>query len=410
MVPVLGLVLSFLLVVILLWKRVDLGLSLLLGAFIVGLTSSLDFLENLKALLPTLFKGILDPLTIELLLLVTFVTILAHLLDKLGFLEQMISSLEKVLHNLSLTIALIPSIIGALILPGGAVLSAPIIKPIGENLKLSGGEMASINIYYRHLWYFAFPYMPGLIIASSLADIHLKNLVLMQLPIVFFMLLGGFLFLLPKKGEVVEESGSGSWKELVLSLLPLLVVLFLPFLTPLSFLWALLAGILLTLLLNPRDFQLIMLWEGINFNLLFGVFGIMAFKAFVNETQGVNEIIHYMMVQGISPLFMAILFPFLIGILTGNHMGAITISYPFLLPFFAGDPHYLVWHLVLFSSSFFGYLISPFHLCFVLTAGYFGTTLVGIYRSILPPLLFSLLGIVLLSLLYLYWPGLLNLF
>lgn len=403
MLPVLGLFLSFILVVALLWRKLDLGLSLFIGAFFVGLTSSPNMGENANRLLSTLKAGIFDPLTLEILLLVALVTILAHLLDQLGYLKRLLSSLEKLLHNLSLTIAVIPSLIGALILPGGAILSAPIIKPIGEKLGMGGGEMATINIFYRHLWYFSFPYMPSLIVASSLAGIDLKKMVLMQLPIVLTLLLGGYLFLLPKKRGEAKESHPGAFKELLLPMAPLLVVILLPFITPIPFLGALLIGILLTIFMNHGEFRLQMVWRGINFSLLFGVLGIMVFKSFINETQGVHKIIDYMVIHGISPLLMAVFFPFLIGLLTGNHMGAITISYPFLLPFFAGDPGYVLWNMVLFVSSFFGYFISPFHLCFVLTAGYFHTTLKEIYSAIFPALLFSLAGIILLFFFYLHW-------
>lgn len=402
MLPVVGLFIAFIIVVILLWRHMDLGLSLLIGAFLVGMTSSPHLVDNLRGLLPTLRQGIFDPLTVELLFLVALVTILAHLLDRLGFLKRLLISLEKVLHNLSLTIAFIPSLIGALILPGGAILSAPIIKPIGEKLEMGGGEMATINIFYRHLWYFSFPYMPSLIVAASLGGIDLKRIVLMQLPIVFIMLLGGYLFLLPKKRGEDKERSVGALKELLIPLLPLIVVILLPFSTPVPFLGALLIGIFLTILMNYRDFKPEMLMKGINLSLLFGVLGIMIFKSFINETQGVNQIIDYMVLHGISPLLMVIIFPFLIGLLTGNHMGAITISYPFLLPFFQGESGYIVWNMVLFISSFFGYFISPFHLCFVLTAGFFNTTLKEIYRTIFPTLLFSLLGIALLLSFYLY--------
>lgn len=408
MLPVVGIFLSFFLVVLMLFRRLNLGISLLTGSLVVGLTSTHHFQENVLALLPTFLAGLSDPLTLEMLLLVALVTVLAHLLDVLGFLKKMIASLEKVLHRLSLTLVFIPSLIGALVLPGGAILSAPIIKPLGERLELTGGELAATNIYYRHLWSFSFPYMPGVLVASSLAGIPIQTMVLMHLPIVFLMLFGGYFFLLRGvEGEVNSSRGFGAFKDLFICLLPLLLVIFLPFLTPLSFLWALLAGILLVILMKGKVFRLSMLWKGLNFQLLFSVLAIFIFKSFIQETQGLDDILFLMMEHGIPPLFLAVFFPFLLGMITGNHMGSISIAYPFLLPLFLGHPDYLVWHMVLFSSSFFGYLISPFHLCLILTASFFQIHLLEIYRKILPVVLFSILGIVLLALLYQAWPGLL---
>ncbi|MGM0419692.1 MAG: DUF401 family protein [Bacillota bacterium] len=68
-----------------------------------------------------------------------------------------------------LIITAIPSVIGVLPMPGGAVFSAPIIEPIGKEISMSRERLTSLNIYYRHLWYFVSPYMPSLMIASSLS-------------------------------------------------------------------------------------------------------------------------------------------------------------------------------------------------------------------------------------------------
>ncbi len=403
MYSVAGLFIAFFMVVFLLYKKFNMGLSLIFGSLLVGLTSAPNLGESLSLILPTLLEGLTAPMTLELLMIIGLVTIMAYIMDKNGLLEGLLTSLSRVLPYLSLNMIAIPSIIGALFIPGGAMISAPVIKPIGEQMGMNETRMTSVNIFFRHLWYFIFPYQPTLLLASSMTGLGLFTIAFYQLPVVVLMLVTGYLFFFKGAGKITREEDYNRLQELknlFICLLPLLVAILIPILFDVSFIIALFLGLLITILLRSGEFKWLMLWRGLDLQLLFALLGIMIFKSFIDQTPAVDEIAGALLSWGFSPLLLALILSFLIGLLTGNHISALAICYPLLLPFFNEGDNMMMVNLLLFSFSFFGYLISPFHLCIILTVEYYRTSLLKVYRDLALPIGITLLGVLLFSLYY----------
>jgi len=86
--------------------------------------------------------------------------------------------------------------------------------------------------------------------------------------------------------------------------------------------------------------------------------------------------------QGIplAPIFC--LLPFLAGLLTGHTVGFVGSTFPLLISL--GDPALLSLVSLAFASGFIGVLLSPVHLCLILTKEYFKADLSGIYRKTIP--------------------------
>jgi hypothetical protein len=82
---------------------------------------------------------------------------------------------------------------------------------------------------------------------------------------------------------------------------------------------------------------------------------------------------------------MAILVPFLVGVVTGMSIAPIAIGFPVLIPLFQNDPRFLDYMVLAFASGISGDLLSPFHLCLILTKDYFRADLKGVYRFIWIP-------------------------
>jgi len=62
------------------------------------------------------------------------------------------------------------------------------------------------------------------------------------------------------------------------------------------------------------------------------------------------------------------------------------IALPLLVPYIASDPGINGGALILaYTSGMVGLLLSPMHLCLILSAEYFKANLVKVYRYILPP-------------------------
>lgn len=407
MVPLIGVIISFFTVVVLLSMKKSLGAAMFLGSLIVGLSSTNNLSENIGGLIPTLIAGIIDPIAIELIILVSLVAIFGFLMKELKLLNDLIDVARYYLSSIFFIITAIPSMIGVLPMPGGAVFSAPIIEPIGDQLKMSRARITSLNIYYRHLWYFIFPYMPSMIIASSLSDINVMTIALMHIPIVGIMIVIGWLYYNNDKKKVIQKNinendkiGEVKLMDAIKVLLPFIIVLIPPLILDMSFVYALLVAIIYIILLKRDLFKWQYLLDGMNLQLTVGVAGIMVFKAFIEGSEGVMILTEILINFGIPLFLLALVIPFIAGLLTGNHTGAIGISYPILLTLFTDSSMYLLWHMIIFSSSYFGYVLSPFHLCNLMTVKYFNISLDKYYREIAVPFAGTAAGIFLLSVIY----------
>ena len=95
---------------------------------------------------------------------------------------DMIEELKKTLPRKAL-VALIPAIFGTLPMPGGALISAPIIDNEAEELGLTPEKKTFVNLWFRHLSLFVIPLSSSLILASKFANVSIYNLILFQVPI-----------------------------------------------------------------------------------------------------------------------------------------------------------------------------------------------------------------------------------
>ncbi|MGM0420742.1 MAG: DUF401 family protein [Bacillota bacterium] len=414
MISIIGVLLAFFLVVYLLSQKKLLAVAMSAGSIVVGLTKDYNIIKNLGDFFPTMYQGIIDPVAIELIILVALVSVFAYLMKETGLLDELIFVIKYYISNLYITMSIIPSIIGMLPIPGGAIFSAPIIYPIGKKMKMSGAKMTSINIYYRHLWYFSFPFLPSLIIASSLSGLEIYSIAIMHLPIVVIMILIGWFYY--KGNDSSNENISEdkfqktmvnkevktkiTWKQLLKTILPFVIVIVLPIISPIEFIVSLMLGILFVIIIKRDQVNLKMVADGFDTKLTLGVAAIMIFRAFIERSDGVYNITNIFIEAGIPLLILAIIIPFIVGILTGNQTGAIGIVYPILLILFAESNYYSLWHMIIYSSSYFGYILSPFHLCNLLTIEYFDTTLSKYYKEIMAPFVFTAIGVIFLSIIY----------
>ncbi|MGM0419693.1 MAG: hypothetical protein ACQEQG_01740 [Bacillota bacterium] len=60
MLPLLGILFSFILVIVLLTRQYNLGVAMLLGAIVVGFTSTPDISNNLRSFFSTLLESVTD--------------------------------------------------------------------------------------------------------------------------------------------------------------------------------------------------------------------------------------------------------------------------------------------------------------------------------------------------------------
>jgi len=87
--------------------------------------------------------------------------------------------------------------------------------------------------------------------------------------------------------------------------------------------------------------------------------------------------------------------PFIAGMLTGIAFGVVGVSFPLVLSLVAGlpgEPALRPYMVLAYASGHLGMMLSPIHLCYVVSNRYFGAAFASTYRYIaLPSLLMAIL-------------------
>ncbi len=86
-------------------------------------------------------------------------------------------------------------------------------------------------------------------------------------------------------------------------------------------------------------------------------------------------------------VFFIFLVSFTVAFLTGVNTAYIAIAFPVLLPLIQHLPNYFYLSLYIYVIGYAGILVSPLHLCLVLTNEYFEAPLLEVYRYMAIPIL-----------------------
>jgi len=104
-----------LLIAFLMWRKVDLGISLLAGSLVLGVLFSMKPMQMLLSAK----TAIIDPDTIEIVIAVTLIIIMGRLMKSSGNLNSLVDSLDKIVMDRRISMVIPPAFIGLLPAPGG---------------------------------------------------------------------------------------------------------------------------------------------------------------------------------------------------------------------------------------------------------------------------------------------------
>lgn len=116
------------------------------------------------------------------------------------------------------------------------------------------------------------------------------------------------------------------------------------------------------------------------------VASIMIFQRML-QISGAIEIIPEMFTKlGVHPFFALFFIPFFISIITGTSLSSIGIGLPILLPIIIQNEANLYFAMIAYVGAYTGMMLSPVHLCLVVTRNYFKADLIKIYKMLILPL------------------------
>jgi uncharacterized protein len=384
---------AFALIVVLLRLRWNLGLVMFGGALFLGALYRLGPLEEMRVVL----RSCTDLVTLNLVTGLVLIMVLENIIRKRGVLKRMMEAVVNVTRDRRIAMAVLPAVIGLLPSAGGAVFSAPMVQEASADVLMKPEQKAFVNYWFRHIWEYISPLYPGLVLAAAVTKTPMNKLLLSQLPLPVAVVGIGALFgfrRLERQDVVGERNRREIW-ALCRTLTPIAAAIVLVVVFKLMLAVAM-ACVVVSMFVfyrySPREL-ITTLREGVSPSVIFMVTGIMAFKGMLDASGAIEAMPPFFKQSGLPVGAVLFALPFLVGLLTGLTVGFVGATFPILTALYGGAPGVGAVTFA-FASGFAGVMLSPTHLCLLLTLRYFKADMAGAYRLLyLPVLLVFLAGL-----------------
>jgi integral membrane protein (TIGR00529 family) len=269
-----------------------------------------------------------------------------------------------------------------------------------------------INYWFRHIWEFSWPLYPGVILTCALSGIDLWTFVLVQFPLTLFTAWVGYLTQLrsiPFQDHTLASNSKKPLAGFLKELMPILLVVG----------GAVFFGVLIYLvgkawtplksagkeipLIAALIISVFWVWrynrmkvghiQGIFLNrsllsMIYMIAGVMVFQGLLEDSRAVSEISQNLTSAHVPIILVIVVLPFLVGSITGITVAFVGTTFPIIFSLLAdtGMADQLRAYTVLaFCAGYLGVLLSPLHICLVLTCAYFKAGLTKVYGKLWLP-------------------------
>ncbi len=313
-------------------------------------------------------------------------------------------------HGRLIGLMFVPAAIGMVPMPGGALFSAPLVGQAVQDRPMPAAWKTAVNYWFRHILEYWWPLYPVVIVSLSIFSLPVWQFFLLQMPFTLVSLLAGWFFLLRNHAEYLGDSCDSRAElqrnELLAVVLPILFIVLCTLILPplveqlvpgrtsvLYKLLAMLFGLLVALGVVSRQRE-----NGLDARLFSHLFsfktmdvvctlgGVMIFQTML-EYSGLLGAAGREMSASAVPVELVIAFlPFLAGLVTGIAVGFGGPAFPLVVGLAAGNPEMgqgaaLV---LAFAMGYAGMMLSPVHLCYLLTRRYFTVSLAATWPYLVP--------------------------
>ena len=408
---------SFCLILVLVRCRVPLGPAVLVGGGVLGAMFGLGPVQIGGAAL----RGMFSPGSIGLASITVLLLGLSQTMRGAGQLAEIVKLAKSLLRRPAIAMAALPALIGLLPMPGGALFSAPMVESAaGEGLE-GGGRLSAINYWFRHVWEHWWPLYPGVLLAVDHTGWPLDAFVLMQIPLGVFMFLGGLVIfrgLHPDLHVRGAKPPPGTKRRLLRNTSSIWIV-------PLIWgagtaaawmvLWAmglsrgdvrsiawlsaavkygpLILGLAISLLWTSRlngmgigGLRKIFARRSI-YGLVLLVMSIMAFQRVLKETDAGRAMGTELQAMHVAVVVVVAMLPFISGMVTGLAIGFVGISFPIIHDMVTAskdEPMAASYMILAYACGHIGMMLTPLHVCHVVSNKYFETPFAPVYKRIIP--------------------------
>lgn len=302
------------------------------------------------------------------------------------------------------SLILSPALFGMLPMPGGALLSAPMVNRFGEGIDST--KKAIINVWFRHFLVFIYP-LGALLPTTKMAGLELYNQILYLVPLFTVIFFIGYFFFIHNISGKLQYS-----KDFRLSglLIPFGLIMIAPVIHFSLLEYFTLSEIPLILgvftciisikivakLSLKKIFHTALKARFWKFTLI-----ILGMFLFLNMFTAAN-IASVIANAAFTPVFLLVGIGAILGFVTGRIQLPVSIIIPIYFAKYSTGYISPVSFAIMYFSVFMGYVASPIHPCVSVSIEYFKTTLKNFMQHIIIPTLIALTIIFLAALIALY--------
>ncbi len=328
-----------------------------------------------------------------------------------GVMEDLVAAVSARVSRRG-SMAVLPAVIGLLPMPGGALFSAPLVDRVDHDNSVGPELKTRTNHWFRHIWECWWPLYPGVLMAVELTGLEIWQFMLFGIPLMLCSIGAGYLFLLRKihPGGDTAPAPTGTAPGILPLLLPIGVVVacyaavtlspvvlpgvgkpnkYVPILIGLT-------GAILTLQaqrpIGRSEWGKILLSRRV-FSMIAIVAVIRIYGAFImSDLPDVEPLVGQMRAEmdawGLPFLAVIMLLPFVSGVTTGLGIGSVGASFPIVISLLGPNPDLralLATTVLAYACSYVGMLVSPVHVCLIVTSEHFNTKLLRNSLALMKP-------------------------
>lgn len=379
----------------------NLSIAVLLGSLLLAVWSG----HSLPAIGKIAGERFFSIDNASLLVVIFLVIWLSSQMDKSKVMRDLVSSLRAYLSPRS-AMAVLPAVIGLLPMPGGALFSAPLVDDCDEKNEVPPLLKSQINYWFRHIWELTWPLYPGVILAMELSGLEIYQMFIVGAPMMITMIASGYFFIL-RKVHIQSSHTVPSEHHFLKLMSPILTVVAVYALIMLLFPWIrdmnkylpMILGIIAAMLLlqyqHPLPFakwrEIFLSSRALNMGIIVALIRI--YGAFIEARLPSGVLLmEQMRVEldtfGIPIIVLVMLISFISGLTTGVSLGFVGASLPIAFSLLGTDAELSTRLGILaltYPFGFIGVMLSPVHVCLIVTSEHFKTSLVRSMGRLLVP-------------------------
>ncbi len=381
------LAIALLIIIVLLRFKIQIGVCMLASGIFIWLMRSASPISLAQAFYETFTLS----RTYDIIFALYFVMCLEIELCLSGALTDMVKSLLRTFSNVKILLAAMPAFLGLLPSVGGARFSAPIVEELSEKINLSPEHKAAINFWFRHLFEFSSPIIPGMIMACSIAGVTFGEFISHLCWVTVLAIVVGWLILirpikLPSAQKISETAAEIRHERngLLLALLPVaavfMVVVFFKLNASVATGAVVVVWVFVLAAVGRRVGVGKIFLGAFDWKMTLNICCILYFIQVLSVTEVLGEIVAAFQASPLPVPVIIACVSLIIGILTGMSQGHVAIVMPIVAAMGTGDLN-LAGVAMAFGVA--GQMLTPTHVCLIVTVDYFKADLLKTLKPVL---------------------------